>query len=222
MCSSKIVHSGRQHRGPTWGKRLYCDGYLTRRPARCAGATASFNFTKLRGQLKSARGCSREGRESERRQRRHAREVEWERKWSSSVAKRNCEEISQPVFLTTVRRGILSGGCSHFLIPSKYILRLTSKPLRWLPKTAHFFSREGRPGGGGASVTQAQRPHCDCQSSCVRPRCMSSSLSDLRRLARKTQDLPAEWGNTHGEGRNGTGGHGRSLTSSKCRLSCFC
>lgn len=31
---------------------------------------------------------------------------------------------------------------------------------------------------------------------------MSGSLNDLRRLARKTQDLPAEWGNTHREGRN--------------------
>lgn len=129
----------------------------------------------------------------------------WSGKGNGAVVwrKRNCEEISHPVFLTTVRRGILSGGCSHFLIPPEYILRLTSKPLRRLPKTAHFFSREGRPGGGGAGVTQAQRPHCDCQSSCVRPRCMSGSLNDLRRLARKTQDLPAEWGNTHGEGRNG-------------------
>lgn len=153
MCSSEIVHSGRQHRGPTWGKRLYCDSYLTRRPARCAGATASFNFTQLLGQPKSALGCLCEGRKSEQRERRHARDLEWEGKWSSSVAKLNCEEISQPVFLTTVRRGILSGGCSHFLIPSEYILSLTSKPHRWLPKTAHIFSRDGRAGGGGQCHT---------------------------------------------------------------------
>lgn len=31
---------------------------------------------------------------------------------------------------------------------------------------------------------------------------MSGSLYDLRRLTRKTQDLPAEWENTHREGRN--------------------
>lgn len=150
---------------------------------------------------KSALGCLCEGRKSEQRERRHARDLEWEGKWSSSVAKRNCEEISQPVFLTTVRRGILSGGCSHFLIPSEYILRLTSKPAVGCRKRPTFSAeRGGRE--VGASVTQAQQPHCDCESSCVRPRCMSGSLNDLRRLVRKTQDLPAEWGNTHREGRN--------------------
>lgn len=55
---------------------------------------------------------------------------------------------------------------------------------------------------GGGSVTQAQQPHCDCLSLCVCQCCMSGSLNDLRRLARKTQDLPAERGNTHREGRN--------------------
>lgn len=219
MCSSEIVHSGRQHRGPTWGKRLYCDSYLTRRPARCAGATASFNFTQLLGQPKSALGCLCEGRKSEQRERRHARDLEWEGKWSSSVAKLNCEEISQPVFLTTVRRGILSGGCSHFLIPSEYILSLTSKPHRWLPKTAHIFSRDGRAGGGGQchrhnSLTVTARAHASARVAWVAVWMTCVGLQGKPRISQQNGETPT--------GRGGTGGHGRSLTSSKCRLSCFC
>lgn len=125
-----------------------------------------------------------------------------EGKWSSSVAKDHSEEISQPVSLTTERRGIRSDGCSHFLIPSEHILHLTSKPLMATEKSPHFQQRGSGVGGSGGSVTQAQRPHCDCERWCVRQCCLTGSSNDLRRLSRKTQDLPAVWGNTHWEGRN--------------------
>lgn len=98
MCSNEIVHSGRQQRGPTWGKRLHCDSHLTRRPARCAGVTALFNFTKLNGQPKSVRGClCKDGEVSKRSP---ARDVEGKGNgavlWQNAILKKYHTRYSSP------------------------------------------------------------------------------------------------------------------------------
>lgn len=159
MCPNEIVHSGRQHQGSTLGKRLYCDSYLTYRPARCAGATASFNFTKLHGQSKSAPGCLCEDKEVSERTR--ARGVEG--KVNGAVVWPNTTLKKQPVFLALARRDVSYNGCSHFLIPLEYILHLTSKPYEAAAKLPTFFLAERGRVERGVSVTQEQQPHCDCQ-----------------------------------------------------------
>lgn len=155
MCSTEIVHSGRQHRGPMWGKRLYCDSYLTHRLARCAGETASFNLAKLRGQSKSAIGCLSEDREVS--ERRHARDVEGKGNgavvWPNAILKKHHSRYSSlrregPSFAT-------AAATSSFLWST---LCASPPNLGRLLKNSPLFQHRGE---GGFSVTQAQQPHCD-------------------------------------------------------------
>lgn len=71
-------------------------------------------------------------------------------------------------------------------------------------KSPHFQQRGSGVGGSGGSVTQAQRPHCDCERWCVRQCCLTGSSNDLHRLSRKPR-ISQQYGETP-TGRGGTGG----------------
>lgn len=161
MCSAKIVHSGREYRGPTWGKRLYCDSYLTHRLARCAGATASFNFTKLRGQPKSVRGLLCEDRDVSKR--RHARDVDGKGNgavvWPYAILKKHRSRYS------SLWRGGASFPTAAATSSFLWNTFCASPPNPgWRPKNGPLFQQRGASGGGSvthrhSNLTVTARAH---------------------------------------------------------------
>lgn len=133
-----------------WTKRVYSDSYLTSRPARSAGRTASFNFTTPVASEKCASsvciktGVSKGGGNMRKR-------VVWQ-KWDS-------HKISQQYSWLPVRGGLFSPGLQWLPHSSvfKSILCLTSHHRQLMQKKKAQIFSQGR--GSRRQEQDVQLPH---------------------------------------------------------------
>lgn len=214
MCSIVIVHSGQQHQRPMWDEEVYSDSYLTSRLACFTGRTTSFNFRTLVATEKCAVLCTqREVNKGKTWERERKTNGEWDDKADGErETDRNlCGKMNFTTYHSIPGNSGGGGGfCSGLLwLPHssifKSVLCLTSHQRQLLLKALVF--SQGR--GSEKRYQDVQFLHCSDTTTFL----LLWTFLWMCQLVlwqfqwpalawRKTQDLPAEWGNTHREGRN--------------------
>lgn len=215
-----------------WTKRVYSDSYLTSRPARSAGRTASFNFTTPVASEKCASsvciktGVSKGGGKHEK---------------ESRVAKMRFSQNITAVFLATSEGGpVLSRAAmtsSFFRIQVHPVPHLPPQAADAKKKKRLRFSARGEGHGGknkmcncrtAGQFEETQLPSCHCEFVCLLLGCSCFLwlllLWQLKWPASACRENPGSpsWMGKHPQGGEKTTGWLESLTSSKCRLPCFC